>query len=439
MCLQIISREPSAVEARCVLASIELQTASASSQAGQWLRQAATLNPAYPPLHYYFSLFQGTRGDVAGLTTSIRRAAFLLEPTSMMAASLREIRDSWNWLDDRSEESIISSAHPPREARRWLFVWRDLGEFLYHFDRAHVGARDTLWLPLAKEAPPGAVDIDLLSRADREQPDVVVFLPGISAHQNPTLTAFQTLRRRGIPTVLVLPDMRKAYWQGVVSAAAPAFDLVVSFDGCTLASLPNLQALGDRYFRGWTPISSSNEPLPPAERPYAVNMIGSLWGDRFHAAKALTAAGIQVIVRPPPTDGAASEPGMPKHKTLSNVAYLNFIGQCRLTVNFSACSTGDGDQLKGRVFEAAVSGSMLLESANDMIGDFFEDGKEFVSFSDEVDLLGKVRHYLAHPEEAAAIAAAARRRFLDSYAAPYFWRELYERARLRHERKSDES
>lgn len=122
---------------------------------------------------------------------------------------------------------------------------------------------------------------------------------------------------------------------------------------------------------------------------------------------------------------------MPTHKTLSNDTYLDLVRQCRLTVNFSAYSTGDGHQLKGRVFEAAVSGSMLLESANDMTGDFFEDGKEFVSFTDEADLVAKVRHYLAPPEQAAAIAAAAHRRFVDSYAAPPFWRALYERVRLR--------
>jgi spore maturation protein CgeB len=76
---------------------------------------------------------------------------------------------------------------------------------------------------------------------------------------------------------------------------------------------------------------------------------------------------------------------------------------------------------------------MLLESANEMTRDFFDEGKEFVSFAGESDLIAKVRHYLAHPEQAAAIAAAARRRFLNNYAAPYFWRELYDRARLRHE------
>lgn len=431
LCMQIISRAPDVVEARCILATIELQTSSSALGAQPWLRQAAALNPAYPPLHYYLSAFHGARGDAMRMDLWARRATILLDPPSAMAASLREHRDSWRWLDDRPGEFAGRPATPSREAKRWLFVWRDLGEFLYHFDRAGVGTRDTLWLPAPKEPSAGLVDAELLSRADRERPDVVVFLPGTGAHRNPSLGTIRTLKARGIPVVLVLPDMRKAYWQGIVSIAGPAFDLVVSFDGCTLESLPGLRPLGERFFRGWTPISSSGEPPPLAGRPYAVNMIGSLWGDRLTAARALTAAGIQVIVRPPPTAGTPVEPGMPTHKTLSNDTYLDLVRQCRLTVNFSACSTGDGHQLKGRVFEAAVSGSMLLESANDMTGDFFEYGKEFVSFTDEADLVAKVRHYLAHPEQAAAIAAAAHRRFVDSYAAPHFWRALYERARLR--------
>jgi len=434
LCLQIVSRDPSAVEARCILASIELQTSATPVGAGSWLRQSAALNPAYPPLHYYLAAFQGARGDLAALTASARRAALILDPASVMAAGLREYRESWRWLEDRSEGGDASRARSPEAPRRWLFVWRDLGEFLYHFDRAGVGSRDTLWLPSARDAGPVSVDAELLSRVDHERPDVVVFLPGTGLHRNPGLGTFRTLRARGIPAVLVLPDLRKAYWQGIVSVAGPAFDLVVSFDGCTLESMPALQVLEDRFFRGWTPISSWGEPPPVAGRPYAVNMIGSLWGDRLTAARALTAAGIQVVVRPPKAPGLP-ELGMPAHKTLSNDSYLDLIRQCRLTVNFSACSTGDGHQLKGRVFEAAVGGSMLLESANDMTRDFFEEGKEFVSFDGEADLIAKVRHYLDHPEEMAVVAAAAYRRFLDSYAAPRFWRMLYEQARLRNERE----
>jgi hypothetical protein len=397
------------------------------------LRQAVALSPSYPPSHYYLSAFYGARGEVRRFGESASRAALLLDPAAEMATSLREHIESWRWLDDRPGKSSQSPAIPAREAQRWLMVWRDLGEFLFHFDRADVGVRDMLWLPLAREARAATIDDELLSLTDRSRPDAVVFLPGTGLHRNPSLSTFLTLRTLGIPTICVLPDMRKAYWQGIMSVAGAAFDLVVSFDGCTLDSLPGLQGLGDRFFRGWAPISSLDDSLPLARRPYAVNMIGALWGDRLNAANALTNAGIQVVVRPPQAIGVSTELGMPAHKTLPNASYLEILRQCRLTVNFSACSTGDGDQVKARVFEAVASGSMLLESANEMTRDFFDEGKEFVSFAGESDLIAKVRHYLAHPEQAAAIAAAARRRFLNNYAAPYFWRELYDRARLRHE------
>jgi glycosyltransferase involved in cell wall biosynthesis len=225
---------------------------------------------------------------------------------------------------------------------------------------------------------------------------------------------------------MLVPDLRKLHWQGVATVAAPAFDLIVSLDGCRLETLPGLILADDRFLRGWTPVSEF-EPLPYEQRSLGVNMVGSLWGPRVAAVRRLQSAGIEVTTRPD-QESASREDRLPAHKTLSNAAYIDLLRRSCITVNLSACSTGDGDQVKGRVFEAVACGSMLLESANDVTCDFFEQGEEFVYFSDLDDLVAKVRHFLAHPLEAAAIAAAARQRFLRDYAAPKFWQSVYRKA-----------
>ncbi len=422
-----IRRDPASVEARCVAATASLTNGPVSA-AGAPLRQACALAPSYAPVHYYLSRYRPERGDMAGMFASITRCRHLLPPGSKMAVNLEEFATSWSWLDNATGlEARVGKSSPSPDGESWIFVWRDVGEFLQHFDRANVGKRHTLLLP-PSGASPGLDPTDALFEACRRfDPGIVVFLPGTARHRNPRVAAFRALRARGVPTVLVVPDLRKAYWQGVVKSIADAFDLVVSLDGCSLASLPLLHGLGERFFRGWSPISPVDIPAY-VDRPIAANLVGSLWGDRIAGVDALRRAGIEVVTRPP-TPPERQDAEVASHKTLTTEAYLDSLRRSRLTINFSASSTGDGDQLKGRVFEAAACGSLLLESANDMTRDYFEEGREFVYFDGIPDLVRKARYYLDHPDLAAEIAGAATKRFLERYTATHFWRAVLDRAR----------
>ncbi|GEM_PF-6506845 len=85
-------------------------------------------------------------------------------------------------------------------------------------------------------------------------------------------------------------------------------------------------------------------------------------------------------------------------------------------------------QLKGRIFEIAHCGAMLLCDLNPYISSYFIPGKEFVSFRDFDDLVQKARYYLKHEEERAAIAAAGHRKAQKFYSARVFWESLFRRA-----------
>ena len=68
-----------------------------------------------------------------------------------------------------------------------------------------------------------------------------------------------------------------------------------------------------------------------------------------------------------------------------------------------------------RLFEATGSGAFLLTERMDNLARYFNVGKEVETFADEGELLEKIRHYLDHPDERAAIAAAGQRRCLDEH------------------------
>jgi spore maturation protein CgeB len=64
------------------------------------------------------------------------------------------------------------------------------------------------------------------------------------------------------------------------------------------------------------------------------------------------------------------------------------------------------DQIKGRNFEVPGCGGFLLTGMAENLGQYYEIGKEVVCFDDRYDLIEKIRYYLKHENERAAIAQA---------------------------------
>jgi spore maturation protein CgeB len=65
-----------------------------------------------------------------------------------------------------------------------------------------------------------------------------------------------------------------------------------------------------------------------------------------------------------------------------------------------------------RLYEATGMGAMLLTDRKDNLNDLFNVGKEVVAYESIDEACEMVRHYVAHPNEAAAIAQAGQRRTL---------------------------
>jgi spore maturation protein CgeB len=65
-----------------------------------------------------------------------------------------------------------------------------------------------------------------------------------------------------------------------------------------------------------------------------------------------------------------------------------------------------------RLYEATGMGAMLLTDQKDNLSDLFNVGKEVVAYRSIAEACEMVRHYVAHPNEAAAIAQAGQSRTL---------------------------
>jgi spore maturation protein CgeB len=88
------------------------------------------------------------------------------------------------------------------------------------------------------------------------------------------------------------------------------------------------------------------------------------------------------------------------------------------------------DQIKGRNFEIPGCGGFLLTGRAEDLESYYEIDKEVVCFDDTHDLLEKLRYYMTHEEERAAIAHAGYRRTLRDHTYPHRFAEIFQRMGL---------
>ena len=67
-------------------------------------------------------------------------------------------------------------------------------------------------------------------------------------------------------------------------------------------------------------------------------------------------------------------------------------------------------QIKGRAFEVPGSGGFLLTERVPHLDDYFDIGQEIAAFGSTEELIEQAKHWLAHPQERAAVAEAGYRR-----------------------------
>ena len=150
-----------------------------------------------------------------------------------------------------------------------------------------------------------------------------------------------------------------------------------------------------------------------------VSFIGAMYPYRVELVERLRAAGVSVAVNPHRADAAedftssrSDQPGW--------LDYMAGLGASRMTINFSRSSAGPIEQLKTRVLEATLAGTVLLTDDTDRTGRFWVEGEEFVTFSSLDEVPDVVASLLADPSRLQAIAGRARDR-ARGIALSNFW------------------
>lgn len=103
---------------------------------------------------------------------------------------------------------------------------------------------------------------------------------------------------------------------------------------------------------------------------------------------------------------------------LSASEQVEIIQRSRINLNAHAAADHGSERSRGlpeRCYGVPACGGFLLSDERLHARDDFEPETEWADFRDMDDCVGRIRHYLAHPDEARAIAEAAHRRVMNEH------------------------
>jgi hypothetical protein len=261
-------------------------------------------------------------------------------------------------------------------------------------------------------------DLQLLRKCESEKPDVVILSSWGEAPRHPSIASLRYIRRElKIPVVSIWWDTcNTKFWKDVQSIVAE-IDCHVVVDNPRRLLADALENENDSFLWLWVPEDSSLYSAG-GEKDIPVSFLGQASAYRAYRSEFvdhLISSGI-----------AGYFSTADRHSQVSHREYASILRRSLMSINLSYSVSCH--QLKSRVFEIMLSGSLLLESENPQISALFEPMTHYVPFSSKQDLCDKVRHYIAHPEEARQIAKNGLDRAASCYNGDLFWRMVLNKA-----------
>ena len=204
-------------------------------------------------------------------------------------------------------------------------------------------------------------------------------------------------------------------------------DICMPMDGSMVRGRPEVGPVNMPVSReSLALVDARLEGLSPT---FDVSFIGVMYPYRIALVSRLRASGISVAVNPHRPDTAEDD-------TTSRVAqpswldYMAGLHSSRMTLNFSQSSAGRFEQLKTRVIEATLAGTLLLTDDRDRTGRFWVPGEEFGYFRTADEAAPVIDALLGQPDRVATVAAAGQKR-ARALAHTHFWSGIEQGLRRR--------
>jgi len=138
---------------------------------------------------------------------------------------------------------------------------------------------------------------------------------------------------------------------------------------------------------------------------FDVSFIGAMYPYRVELVEQLRSLGVSVAVNPHRADNAEDFESSRREQP-SWLDYMAGLASSRMTLNFSRSSAGRFEQLKTRVLEATLAGTMLLTDDRERTSRFFIPEVEYAYFRNVQELPSVITKFMSDPELITQISAA---------------------------------
>lgn len=261
----------------------------------------------------------------------------------------------------------------------------------------------------------------LVAEAETLRPDLFFVFKGVHVRGE----TVRALRRLGAVAVNFYPDVSFTAHGPYIPEALPHYDCIFSTKSFGIADMRRVLGVENVRFlpHGFDPETHVPTPLGATdiERYGAdVSFIGT-WSPKKEALLRRireTLPEVRLRVWGGLWDNAA--PGLSDvlmgHPVIGT-EYAKAIGASAINLAILSESRRDsssGDVTTSRTFHIPASGGFMLHERNDEALSYFAEGEECAYFGDSDEMLAKIAHYLANPEERRRIAAGGRARCLSS-------------------------
>ena len=180
-------------------------------------------------------------------------------------------------------------------------------------------------------------------------------------------------------------------------------DICIPMDGRMIRGRPEVGPVN-------MPISQESltlvsERLDDVTPLFDVSFIGTMYPYRVELVEKIRNLGVSVAVNPHRAD-TAEDFASSRHEQPSWLDYMAGLASSRMTLNFSQSSAGPFEQLKTRVLEAMVAGTMLLTDDRDRTSRFFIPELDYGYFRNVRDLPSVITKFMSDSERITQISAA---------------------------------
>ncbi len=178
----------------------------------------------------------------------------------------------------------------------------------------------------------------------------------------------------------------------------PYMDYIFTADK---AAVVRYQKFGAKAFHLLVTGEPEDFRAPPVNIYYDVSFVGSKYvADREELLNNLCSDGVSVA-----TFGKGWANGFISHDEM-----VQIFSNSKINICFTKSYAGKRNQLKGKIFDITMSGGFLLCEYVEGIEDYFEIGKEIVSFNSYPEALEKINYFLINDEARERIAKAGQLR-----------------------------